>query len=160
MADDLPRGTLGDPIPNAVQPTPGQGLVLGLDGKLPAAVLPALTPAAGSITSAMIADGAILDIDVNAAAAIALTKLATIPVIGQSNVAWRIQQVTSPGPSTSSRAVTYPVAFSAVPFIVGATNGSDGGVGAAITSITASGFTFTNGGASGADFHWIAFGLA
>lgn len=35
----LPQSGLGDDIPNAAQPTAGQGLVLGPDGSLPPAVL-------------------------------------------------------------------------------------------------------------------------
>jgi hypothetical protein len=98
-----------------------------------------------------------------AAGSVALAKLATIPVIGQSNVGWRVQQVHSAGPSTIARTVTFPVAFSAAPLVIPAI-GPDGSGGytvgsTGITAVTASQFTFTNGGSSGADFWWIAFGL-
>lgn len=51
----MPNPLLGRPIPNAAYPTGGQGLTLGLDGKVPVSVLPRVVTGRVSLAGAVVA---------------------------------------------------------------------------------------------------------
>jgi hypothetical protein len=79
-----------------------------------------------------------------------------------------MEQIISNSGITSSRSVTFPVAFSATPFVSPAAspytmappNATIGQFDLNISAMSTSGFTWPNAGASGNNFTWIAYGLA
>lgn len=122
-----------------------------------------------AVTSAKIANGAIVDADVNAAAAIALTKLATIPVIGQTNAAYRVQggsfdvALSGGGVGQGTGSVTFPAAYGTLGSVT-CTPRSPGpsDTRVVITAESTTGFSVQVYGLSGetVNVNWIAYGAA
>jgi hypothetical protein len=81
-------------------------------------------------------------------------------IYAQSAGPWRLQVVSSTTGVTGPRAITYPVPFGGLPVIWGAQQSGYGSDTQILTSQTVSGFVFPNGGGSGANFYWMAYGAA
>lgn len=113
----------------------------------------------GAVDVNKLAASAVTDAKVAAGAAISLSKLATIPVIGQTNALWRVNggSVSLPPGSGVFASASFSVAFSS---LAGIGCASDG-VGFNISSMNSSGVTFGQSfGYSGTTVWWNAVGLA
>lgn len=125
-------------------------------------------PGAGTVTSAMIVDGTIVDADINAGAAIALSKLASLVLRGPNATQYRFAFGTSSGvtnPNTYGP-VAFGITFSSAPtvFINGKTGVGSFGTVSDPATMTVSTTTFTiacgGAGADAVSISWLAIGPA
>lgn len=124
--------------------------------------------AGNSVDSSKIVDGAIVNADINAAAAIAFSKLAALPLLFQTALGaaqHKLQAGNASGVTDASGnfSVNFPSAFSNATVYVLVAKVGGAGTGPFVSASNASGFTLNYpglGAGDGVAVNWLAVGLA